>query len=429
MLRGLRYPNYRLFFGGQSISLIGTWMQRLAVSWLVFRLTDSAFLLGLVSFAGQMPTFFIAPFAGVIVDRTGSYRILLVTQLASMIQALLLAALVLTETVVLWQVIVLSIALGCINAFDMPARQALLIDVVERRQDLGNAIALNSSMFNGARLIGPTVAGILIAALGEGICFLLNGLSYLAVLTALARMRIVPRAHPRPGGAVMARLREGFSYAFGSTTIRALILLLALINLCGMPYSVLLPIFAERILEGGPHTLGFLTGAAGVGALAAAFYLASRNSVLGLGRRIPFAGVLFGISLIAFSYSRETWLSLLLMIPVGFGLTMQPAASNTVLQTIVDDDKRGRVMSFYTMAFMGTAPIGSLAAGAFANRIGAPATLAIGGALCIAGSLVFARMLPRFRQEIHPVYVRLGILPQVAQGMQMAAERVPPPEQ
>lgn len=422
ILRALRYRNYRLFFSGQSVSLIGTWMQRLAVSWLVFRLTGSPFLLGVVGFAGQIPTFLLAPFAGVLTDRWNPYRILVGTQVAAMAQALILAALVLTDMANFWNVLVLSAVLGCINAFDVPSRQSFMIEMIERREDLPNAIALNSSMVNGARLVGPSVAGVLISALGEGMCFLLNGLSYIAVLAALLMMSVKASQRKRHQGRMLQGLMEGVSYAAGFPPIRDIILLLALVSLVGMPYTVLMPVFAKEILGGGPHTLGFLSGATGVGALLGALYLASRNSVLGLGRVIAGAGALFGAGLMVFSLSANVWLSLALMVPTGLGMMLGMASSNTILQTIVDDDKRGRVMSFYTMAFMGTAPFGSLIAGAAASRIGAQNTLFIGGLLCILGATAFAVRLPRLRALVRPIYVRMGILPEIASGIAMATE-------
>lgn len=389
IIRTLRYRNFRLFFGGQSISLIGTWMQRIALAWLVYRLTNSAFLLGLVGFTGQIPTFLLAPFAGVLVDRWNRHRMLVATQVLAMTQALALSLLVLTGTVRFWHIILLSLLLGSINAFDIPARQSFVVEMVEKKENLGNAIALNSSMVNMARLLGPSVAGIVIAAVGEGVCFLINGLSYVAVIASLLFMNIAPRDSIMPKSSMRQEIREGFAYALGFAPIRAILLLLALVSLVGMPYVVLMPVFAKDILHSGAHALGFLMGMSGVGALVGALYLASRKSVLGLGRLIPVSATVFGVGLIAFSLSRALSLSLLLILMVGFGQMVQMAASNTVLQTIVDDDKRGRVMSFYTMAFMGMAPLGSLLAGSLASRIGARSTLIIGGIACFVGATFF----------------------------------------
>lgn len=410
IFRALSHRNYRLFFGGQSISLIGTWLQLTAISWLVFRLTQSSFLLGVVGFAGRIPTFLLASFAGVLVDRWNRHHLLVATQVLSMIQALILAALVLTETIVIWQIIALAFFLGLINAFDIPVRQSFVVDMIERREDLGNAIALNSSMVNGARLVGPSVAGMLIAALGEGLCFLLNGLSFITVIAALLAMRITPKKKDRQSTPLWQGLKEGYRYAFGFVPIRSLLLLLALISFMGMPYTVLMPVFAGKILHGGPQTLGFLLGATGVGVLAGAIFLASRRSVLGLGRIVIIASSLFGIGLIGFSFSRLFWLSMAMMVPTGFGMMVQMTSTNTLLQTIVDEDKRGRVMSFYAMAFMGMVPFGSLFAGSLASAIGAPGTTMIGGILCIFGSVLFAKKLPSLRKMVHPIYAEKGII-------------------
>src|SRR5215469_10230834 len=427
-IRALRSRNYRLFFTGQTVSLIGTWMTRVATSWLVYRLTNSAVLLGLAGFAGQAPAFFLGPLAGVWVDRWDRHRTLVFTQVLSMLQSFALAALALAHVITIWEIILLALGQGLINAFDMPARQAFVIQMVERRDDLGNAIALNSSMVNATRLIGPALAGVIIAAVGEGYCFLIDGISYIAVIVSLLAMLItVPQAKSRPHR-VLAELAEGWRYVTDSVPLRSILLLLALSSLVGMPYTVLMPIFASQILHGGAHTLGFLMAASGVGALVSATLLAIRKSVLGLGRMIPISAAIFGVSLIAFSFSRAFWLSMLLLPFTGFGLMQQMAASNTILQTIVDDQKRGRVMAYYGMAFLGMAPFGSLLGGALAGRIGAPATLAIGGAICLAGSLCFARMLPTIRDFIRPIYRQLGILPELAIGVQQASALQTPPE-
>jgi len=429
MLRALDHRNYRLFFSGQSISLIGTWMTRIATAWLVYRLTSSPLLLGVVGFAGQIPSFLLAPVAGVLVDRWDRHRLLVATQALAMVQSLALAALTLTGVVKIWHVIVLSLFQGVINAFDMPARQAFLVEIIEKRDDLSNAIALNSSMVNAARLLGPSFAGVIIAAGGEGWCFLLDGVSYLAVIASLLLMTLA-----RVDGEDLAeenlfrQFREGWNYIAGFTPIRNILLLLALVSLVGMPYTVLMPIFANGILGGGPYTLGWLMAASGVGALMGALFLAARRTVLGLGKFIPIMAASFGAGLIAFSFSRTLWLSLLLLVVVGLGFIVQMAVSNTLLQTIVEEDKRGRVMSFYTAAVMGTMPFGSLLAGAVAARIGAPGTLLISGICCIAGALWFARTLPALRRDIRPIYVKMGILPQVASGLQKTCELTVPPE-
>lgn len=408
--RSLKYRNYRLYFYGQSVSLIGTWIQRITTPWLVYHLTNSAFLLGLVGFAGQIPTFLIAPFAGVFTDRWNRYHLLIITQIAAMVQAFLLAYLYLNGSIQVWHVVVLSVFLGIVNAFDVPVRQSFVIEMVENKEDLGNAIALNSSMVNGARLFGPSIAGMLIAFTGEGICFLLNGVSYLFVIASLLMMKISPRKAVSSQKHVLTELKEGFRYTFGFAPIRYLILLLALVSLVGMPYTVLMPVFAKEILHGGSHTFGFLMGASGMGALLGAFFLASRRNAVGLDRVIPIAAATFGAGLIAFSFSRFFLLSLALMVFVGLGMMLQMASTNTILQTIVDDDKRGRVMSFYTMAFMGTAPFGSFIAGSLATKIGAPNTLVVGGIACILGTLVFVRYLPKLQKGVKPIYIRLGLL-------------------
>jgi MFS family permease len=426
IIRALRHRNFRLFFGGQSISLIGTWMQRVALGWLVYRLTNSPFLLGLVGFAGQIPAFLLAPLAGVLADRWNRQRILILTQAISMIQALTLSLLVLTGTVAIWHIILLSVFLGIINAFDMPTRQSFLVEMVEEKEDLANAIALNSSMVNSARLLGPSIAGILVAAVGEGICFLINGISYLTVIGALVAMKIVPKNLKPQRSRVWYGLKEGFTYASAFAPIRAVLLLLALMSLMGMPYVVLMPVFAKDILHGGPHALGFLMGASGLGALIGAFYLASRKTVLGLGRLIAVAASIFGLGIIAFSFSRLLWLSLPLMLVTGVGQMVQMASSNTILQTIVDDDKRGRIMSFYTMAFMGGTPLGSLFAGTLASSIGAPHTLLIGGTTCLMGSVFFAHKLPALRKIVRPIYVKMGIIPEIASGIHSATELTMP---
>jgi MFS family permease len=410
IFRALSHRNYRLFFGGQGISLIGTWMQQIAMSWLVYRLTDSVLLLGVVGFTSRIPTFLLASLAGVLADRWNRHRVLVITQTLSMIQAMILAILVLTGAIAVWHIIFLSLSLGLINALDIPTRQSFVVDMIEKREDLGNAIALNSSIVNGARLIGPSVAGILIATLGEGMCFLLNGLSFIAVIFALLAMKITPKKREAQSSKVFQGLKEGFSYAFGFAPIRSVLLLLGLVSLMGMPFTVLMPIFAEKILHGGPQALGFLSGATGVGAIAGSIYLASRKSVLGLGRIIVISSNLFGIGLIGFSLSRLFWLSLLMMLLTGFGMMVEMASSNTVLQTIVEEDKRGRIMGFYTMAFMGMVPFGSLLAGTLANNIGAPNTVMIGGVACILGSVLFAKKLPSLRRITRPIYVEKGII-------------------
>lgn len=383
------------------------------MSWLVYRLTSSPFLLGLVGFVGQMPVFLFTTFAGVLADRVSRNRVLVITQTLSMAQALILASLVLTGTVRVWHIICLNIFLGFIDCIDIPTRQSFVVEMVEDKKDLGNAIALNSSMMTAAQLLGPSIAGLLIAAFGEGMCFFLNGVSYIGVIASLLAMKIRRREIEGRGEPVLKGLSEGVQYAFGFPPIRSIILLIALVSLMGVPYMTLMPIFARDVLSGGPHTLGFLMGSSGVGALIGATFLASRKTVLGLGKWIAGAAAILGLGLMAFSISRVFWCSLLLILCVGFGLTVQHSSGNTVVQTLVEDDKRGRVMSLYVMAFRGMTTFGSLLAGSLASKIGAPNTLMIGGASCLLGSLLFARKLAILRQMGRPVYERLGIVPKL----------------
>ena len=428
MLGALRHRNFRLFFFGQSVSLIGTWMQQIAMVWLVYRLTNSPFLLGLVGFCSQIPSFFVAPLAGVFTDRWNLHRTIIATQALAMLQAAVLALLTMTGVVTVGQVILLSLFIGVVDAFDIPARQAFLIQMEEGSEGLAGAIGLNSSMFNAARLVGPAIAGFLIAAVGEATCFLLNALSFLAVLAALLAMRLPPRAVPQSPLHVLHNLNEGIRYAFGFPPIRAILVLLAVVNLAAMPLAVLLPVFAAEVLRGGPHTLGLLTSALGLGSLVGALVLASRKTVLGLGRQIAWASGAFGLSLIVFSFSAVLWLSMLLLVMTGFALMMETAASNTVLQTIVEDGKRGRVMSFYTMAFLGVAPLGSLLAGALAGRLGVPHVAQLAGAMCALASLVFTLRLPALRAFVRPIYQRIGVLPDVTSGIPSVAPLSASPE-
>jgi len=430
MLRALAYRNYRLFFGGQVVSLVGTWITTTATNWLVYRLTGSAFLLGVVGFAGQFPAFVIGPFAGIFVDRWDRHRLLVVTQTISMAQSFVLAGLVLSGRITLEWIVALSVVQGIVNAFDMPARQAFLLTMIENKVDLGNAIALNSSMVNLARLVGPSIAGVVIAATSEGWCFFIDGASYVAVIVALLRMKIARgAAAPIARRSALQQFTEGFAYAFGFRPIRSIILLLAIVSLVGVPYSVLMPVFATNVFHGGPHTLGILMTSSGCGALLGALWLAGRRSVIGLGRIIAIASGLFGVGLIAFSFSHVLWLAIPCLVVAGFGFMVQMASSNTVIQTIVDDEKRGRVMGFYMMAFLGTAPFGSLIAGWLSSRIGAAHTLLVGGSCCMLGALWFASVLPAIRSAVRPIYVRLGILPEMASGLASAAELSVPPEQ
>ena len=428
-LRALRHRNFRLFTIGQFISLNGNWMQQVAMGWLIYRLTNSALLLGLVAFAGQSPVFFLAPIAGVIADRANRHRVVIIMQLLMMIQATLLASLVFFEVVQYWHILMLSVVFGIINAFEIPVRQAFLLEMVQSRDDLANAIALNSSVFNGARLVGPAIAGFVIAAFGEGTAFILNAISYLAVLAALLAMHIVPREKKRIRGRVLSNLREGFSYAFGFPPIRVVLNLVAAAALFGVPFTVLLPVFAVEVLHGDARTLGLLMSAVGVGALSGALYLAARESVRGLSRVITICATLFGAALVLFGFSSYLWLSLVTLAIAGFGMMVLMAASNTFLQTVSDDDKRGRIVSLYTMSYIGLAPFGSLLAGALAQRLGAQLTIALGGITTMVAAMLFAQHIPQFRLLVRPIYQQLGIIPEVATGIQVATQLTSTPEE
>jgi MFS family permease len=429
MLRAFSYKNYRLFFGGQILSLIGSWISITATSWLVYKLTGSALMLGVVGFAGQIPGFALGPFAGAYLDRWNRHRVLVTTQAISMVQSFVLATLTLTGHITVEAIIALNAVQGFVNAFDMPARQTFLVTMITDKEDLANAIAMNSSMFNAARLVGPSIAGIIIAASGEGMCFLIDGVSYLAVLVALLSMKGLHQPHQtRRDVSVRAQFMEGWRYVFGFRPIRSLIMLLAFICLVGVPFSVLMPVFATDVLGGGPNTLGLLMTAVGCGALAGALWLASRKSVVGLGRVIMISTVVFSSGLVMFSFSRILWMSLVALSVAGWGMMVTMASSNTVIQTIVDEEKRGRVMSFYTMAFLGTAPFGSLFAGSLSARYGAPHTVLLSGLLCFGAAIWFSRELPAIRRVVRPIYIRMGILPEVARGLQNASSLMVPPE-
>jgi MFS family permease len=412
--RALRHRNFQLFFVGQSISVIGTWMTRLATSWLVYRLTHSALLLGVVTFAGQIVSFALGPFAGVWVERLNRRKLLVWTQAAAAIQSLAMAALTLAHVITLWEVVALAALQGLINAFDMPGRQSFLVQMVDDRNDLSNAIAINSSMANGARLIGPAIAGLVIGAFGEGWCFLIDGISYFAVVASLLLMRIKPQEIRRGAASMFEQIGEGWEYVRSFSPIRTILLLFALVSLMGYPYAVLLPLFAGQILHGGAYTLGWLTAASGIGALVSGLSLAARKSVVGLTRMIQIAVAMLGFALILFGLSRALWLSLVLMVFVGFGLMQGASVSNTIVQSLVPEDKRARVMSYYTMAFFGAAPFGSLLAGALAHQIGAPYTVMLTGAVCVLGSLWFTVELPKVKADMHPIYQDQGLLPRDA---------------
>jgi MFS family permease len=423
--RALRHRNFKLFFSGQSISVIGTWMTRLATSWLVYRLTHSALLLGVVSFAGQIISFALGPLAGVWVERLNRRKLLVWTQSAAAVQSLAMAALTLAHVITLWEIIALAAMQGLINAFDMPARQSFLVQMVEDRNDLSNAIAINASMANGARLVGPAIAGMVIAAVGEGWCFLIDGVSYFAVIASLLLMRIKPMNIRRNAISLLEQMREGWDYVRTFRPIRTILLLFSLVSLMGWPYSVLLPVFAGQVLHGGPHTLGWLVGASGIGALVSGLSLALRKSVGGLARMGQIAVAMLGGALILFGLSHTLWLSLILMVFVGFGLMQGAAVSNTIIQSLVPEDKRARVMSYYTIAFFGAAPFGSLLAGRLAHRIGAPHTVMVTGAFCVAGSLWFTLEVPKIRAIMQPIYQEMSLVP--ARDIDLIPDEPEPP--
>ncbi|MGA7313280.1 MAG: MFS transporter [Silvibacterium sp.] len=407
----LRHRNFRLFLGGKSISLIGKWMTRIATAWLVYRLTKSALLLGTVSFVGQIPMLLLAPFAGVLVDRLDRRQVLVWTQALAMVRSLALAWLTLTHRITIREVLTLSAFQGAINAFEMPGRQAFMVQMVEDRGDLPNAIAINSSMVNLARLTGPSLAGVVIAATNEGWCFLIDGVSYIAVIISLLLMRVhVPDGKPATMS-MLEQLREGWQYVSTFVPVRSILLLFATLSLMGMAHVVLMPVFAAEVLQGGPYTLGFLMSAAGVGALISSLSLALRKSVRGLSKMLPIAAAIFGAGLVLFGMSRLLWLSLLLLVVVGFGMMQGLTVSNTIIQTLVPEDKRGRVMGYYMAAFVATAPFGSLLAGELAQWIGAPRTVMLTGTFCIAGAAWFWSQLRAIRKEMRSIYIQLGIVP------------------
>ena len=423
MFRALRYKNFRLFVGGQSLSLIGTWIQMIAMTWLVYRLTGSAFMLGIIGFSGQIPSFILGPIAGVLADRWNRHKTLLITQGLALLQAVILSAIVFAGIVEIWHLIVLSIMLGIINALDMPIRQSFVVEMIEnQKQDLGNAIALNSTMVNAARLAGPSIAGILVASFGEGWCFLINAISYVAVVISLLRMKIDPH-EPKPSTKNIAgELKEGFTYAYNFLPIRYLIVLLAVVGIVSTPVTLLAPVIATKYLMGNARTYGFLIGAYGSGALVGAVILLNKKSVLGLGRIIALAVMLFGAGTIGFSFSRLFSISMFMLIAAGLGMMLEVASTNTMIQTIVEEDKRGRVMSFYAMAFRGMSPFGSIIGGSLAAAIGAPLTLCGMGIICLVSSTLYIRKLPSLRPLIRPIYVRMGILPELAKGIQNASQ-------
>ncbi len=409
-LRSLRHRNFQLFFSGQFISLVGTWMQNIAQDWLVYRLTGSAVLLGVVGFVSQIPIFLLGPLGGIVADRYNRHRIIIATQASSMILALILAVLTLTGTIRVWEIMIIASLLGTINAFDIPARQSFLIEMVGR-EDLLNAIGLNSSMFNGARVVGPAIAGILVATIGEGWCFFANGISYIAVIGGLLMMHITHKVEITKQGSPLENIVEGFQFARQTVPVRSLLLLIGLISLAATPYTVLMPIFAGRILHGDARTLGILMGSTGVGALMGALTIASKTTVKGLGRFVWIGSILLGVNLILFSVSRSMWLSVVPLVLVGFAVMFTAGATNTSLQAMAPDRLRGRVMSLYSMMFVGMGPVGALLAGLIASKLGAPWTVAMGGMACLCGGILFARHLPTIRGEARRLMRTQGMMP------------------
>ena len=409
LLRALRHRNYRLFFSGQTVSLVGTWITRIATSWLVYRLTKSELLLGVVSFAGQIPLLLLAPVAGVWVDRWNRHRILVVTQILSAVQSAALAVLAFTHITV-GEVIVLQVVQGIINAFDTPARQAFVVEMVTSREDVPNAIALNSAMFNGSRILGPTIGGVLLAAVGEGWCFAVDAISYIAVIFSLVLMDVTRERKVRTDKRILDELRTGWAYVSGFAPVRALLLIVSVVSVAGMPYATLMPVFASQVLHGGPNTYGMLMTASGFGALAGAIYLASRHTVVGLGKVVIAATAGLSLGLMVFAFSHSLWLSIAVLPVIGIGMKLQSSCANTILQTVVSEELRGRVMAFYSVAVLGTMPIGSLLAGWIAEHVGAPATVFGGAAICLITAGYFATQRPKLAAVLRPVYIERGIM-------------------
>lgn len=420
IFRSLKYRNYRLYFVGQGISLIGTFMQQVALCWLVYRLTNSPLLLGIVGFASQIPIFIFSPFAGVIADRHNRRSMLIIIQISLIIQASILSYLVLSGHIQVWHIIILSVMRGIIDSVDMPIRQSFTVEMIENREDLSNAIAMNSIMMNMARIIGPSMTGLLIASAGEGVCFLLNAIGGIPVLISLLAMKIMSQPIKSNGRHIFSELLEGFRYVFDCSPIKYILLLVSLVSVAGVPYQILMPVFAVDIFHGGPHTLGILMAMPGLGALIGAVYLASRKTFLGLKTVIAVAAGLLGISLMCFSFSSVLWISMIILIFSGGGLIVQMASSNTVLQTLVEEEKRGRVTSFYIMFYVGLTPFGNLLAGGLTSKIGAPTTLLLGGLCCLIGAILFTIKLPLIRKKAHEIYVKKGVISKVAKGMQSA---------
>lgn len=410
-LRALRHRNFALFLGGQMCALVGYWMQNIAQSWLLYRMTDSATLLGVLAFASSVPILVLAPFAGLWSDRANLHRLMFATQVLEMMQAVVLAALALAGVIAPWHIVILAMLLGVLVAVELPVRHAYLLELIGNKADLPNAVAVTSMMANTGRLVGPALAGVMIGWIGEAGCFTINALSYLAVVTTFLMIRVTPSERPATHPPLLQGLTEGLSYAWNSIPIRFLLLLLALVGFMATPYAALMPALTRDVFHGDAEQMGYLMGAAGLGAVSGTLYLASRRDVRGLVRLIVFASFTAGAALAALVWSRSMWIALPLLVVIGFGLLVTSVSINMILQTIVDDDKRGRVMSLYTAAFLGIAPFGSLAAGAAADAVGVATTLTVGGVCCVGGALFLARERPRIREHIRPIYSRLGIIP------------------
>ncbi len=406
----LHSRNYRLYFFGQGVSLIGTWMQHVALSWLVYRLTGSVFLLGLIGFTSQIPTFILSPFLGVVTDRHNRLKLMIFAQFLFLLQALAMTLLVMFDVIQVWQIIALSLVFGVITAIDAPTRHSLVVDLIDKPEDLGNAIALNSAIFNASRLIGPAIAGIAIAMVGEGICFLMNTLSFVAVIYALLSIKLPPKKVVSSSNSFKKSFTEGFQYTFRSMPIRTLIIHLSILSLMGISFIVLLPAYAKEILGGGAETLGFLMSALGAGALTGALYMAGRNSAFGLSKIIAGFSILMGMVVLLAAFSTNTFVSLMLFYFGGLSMILSIAAINTLIQTISEDNKRGRVMSFYSMALMGISPIGNLIAGTMASKIGIPVTLIISGAITVVAGIWFLYNRNTLRNQLRPIYVEKGLL-------------------
>lgn len=402
--------NYRFFFTGQSISLLGSWMQTIAMGWLIYRLTGSKFLLGFVGFANQIPSFFLSPFTGVITDWFDRRKIMLWAQIIYLVQALLLSLLVLFNLIEIWHIIALSLLFGLVTAFDTPARHALVVDLIDNPNNLGNAIALNSAMYNAARLVGPAIAGIVIALFGEEICFLINAVSYIAIIWALINIRAANVTYQKTENSLTKEFKEGFKYTFGFKPFSILLLLLSIVSLIGAPFGTLMPAFASETLKGGSHTYGFLMSATGAGALTGAVFLASRNSIIGMGKIITINTILFGLSMLGISLTENLWISMAIGFISGFSMIATIACINTLIQSLAEENKRGRVMSFYAMALLGMNPIGSLLAGSVATAIGISYTLFICGIIFIVSGIWFSLTLPTMRKFVYPIYIKKGII-------------------